>query len=253
MFRSLIAAFSMYSSIPMPKTEWTPETLKYSLCFFPMVGAVIGACSLGVFHGFERLFVGEASRAAVLTVLPVLINGGIHMDGYLDTVDAKSSYGTAQEKLRILKDPHTGAFAVIHAAVYFFLCYALFCSASGCAMILVGMGYMYSRILSGISVIFFPKAKKEGMAAESAKAANLGQRRAGWILAVQWAAWTCFLFCIPGVKRQAAVGVFLAGVGAFFYYYRMAMRLFGGITGDLAGYFLQLCELAILFAAVVLS
>jgi len=38
-----------------------------------------------------------------------------------------------------------------------------------------------------------------------------------------------------------------AGSGLSFLYYRiMSYRQFGGITGDIAGYFLQLCELSML-------
>ena len=37
----------------------------------------------------------------------------------------------------------------------------------------------------------------------------------------------------------------------FWYYYRMSQKQFGGITGDLAGYFLQLNEIIILLASVL--
>ena len=59
-------------------------------------------------------------------VLPVLLNGGIHMDGFLDVTDAKSSYGDREKKLEILKDPHTGAFAIIGGCVYFLIYYGAF-------------------------------------------------------------------------------------------------------------------------------
>ena len=42
---------------------------------------------------------------------------------------------------------------------------------------------------------------------------------------------------------QAAAVV---GFAVFFYYYQFSRKQFGGITGDLAGYFLQLCELFML-------
>ena len=43
----LVTAFSMYSALPMPQVEWTADSMKYALCFFPVVGAVIGAlCGL---------------------------------------------------------------------------------------------------------------------------------------------------------------------------------------------------------------
>ena len=43
--RSLIIAFSMYSRIPMPRCEWDERGMKYSMCFFPLVGAVLGMCN----------------------------------------------------------------------------------------------------------------------------------------------------------------------------------------------------------------
>lgn len=36
-------AFSMYSRIPMVRCDWTEENMKYVMCFFPWIGAVIGA------------------------------------------------------------------------------------------------------------------------------------------------------------------------------------------------------------------
>ena len=43
----------------------------------------------------------------------------------------------------------------------------------------------------------------------------------------------------------------MAAGGIFFYYYKMSVQNFGGITGDLAGWFLQVCELGILLSAVI--
>ena len=50
---------------------------------------------------------------------------------------------------------------------------------------------------------------------------------------------------------KTAVIVILAALLVFLYYYRMSRKQFGGITGDLAGYFLQVCELAMLAGAVL--
>lgn len=92
MFRSLIAAFSMFSRIPMPKIRGEGNA-RYMMCFFPLVGVVLGGV---VWCGFSILSrsVGEARflTAAILTVLPILITGGIHMDGWMDTHDAIHSW-----------------------------------------------------------------------------------------------------------------------------------------------------------------
>lgn len=37
----------------------------------------------------------------------------------------------------------------------------------------------------------------------------------------------------------------------FLFYYVLSMRCFGGITGDLAGWFLQLCEIGMLGVLVL--
>lgn len=109
MMKAILIAFSTYSKIPMPHFKWDPKALQYSMCAFPLVGAVIGAGEFAIWYLFGFLLQwSEVFTAALLTIFPILITGGIHMDGFLDTVDAKSSYKSKEEKLQILKDPHTG-------------------------------------------------------------------------------------------------------------------------------------------------
>ena len=246
LLKSIIIAFSTYSRIPMPEISWEKQSMKYSLCFFPLVGFVIGLCCMGIFTGMGAAGVAKTLTASVLTALPILLTGGIHMDGFLDTVDAKSSYQSKEVKLEILKDPHTGAFAIIYGIVYLLLSFGLFSEVHSKAVPFIALGYVFSRILSGLSVTVFKKAKKEGMAASSADAAG---NQVKWILIAE------LLCCMIGYLLLYPFyggSCIVAGLGCFYYYKRMAYRTFGGITGDLAGYFLQLCELLIL-AIVVLE
>ncbi|HIY45064.1 MAG TPA: adenosylcobinamide-GDP ribazoletransferase, partial [Candidatus Borkfalkia excrementipullorum] len=41
-FNGLLIALSMYSKIPVPQAEWNERNMRYALCFFPLVGAIIG-------------------------------------------------------------------------------------------------------------------------------------------------------------------------------------------------------------------
>ena len=59
----------------------------------------------------------------------------------------------------------------------------------------------------------------------------------------------CFMISLTG--GICGVGCVIAAGVVFGYYYRMAMKNFGGVTGDLCGYFLQVCELVMALAAVV--
>lgn len=245
--RSLIIAFSMYSRIPMPRCEWNEQSMKYSMCFFPLVGAVLGMCSVGVYFGLGALGFGGISRAIILTVLPILVTGGIHMDGYLDTVDAKSSWKGVEEKLQILKDPHMGAFACIYGIVYLLLSAAFWCEAGAGEIFSIAAGYVFSRILSALSVVTFRKAKKEGMAAASANASSGPVK---WILVLELAVCAAVM---AAVSLRVGLTSLAVGTCCFARYHHMAYKNFGGITGDLAGYFLQVCELGMLAGIVIVS
>ena len=148
---SFIIAFAIYSKIPMPRVKWTEENMKYSICFFPVVGILIGAAVGFVYLIDNFLSLGKMLRTALLVAVPVMITGGIHMDGYLDTVDARSSYGEREKKLEILSDPHAGAFAIIWAVIYYILLTGFYSELSDKTIWIVAAGFVLSRALSGFS------------------------------------------------------------------------------------------------------
>ena len=122
--KSMVIAFSMYSKIPMPHLELDEKDMKYVMGFFPLIGLITGTLVYGWIYAGEILYVPDISRTLVLIILPVIITGGIHVDGYMDTCDALNSYGDREKKLAILKDSHIGAFAVIKLLVYYVLYFA---------------------------------------------------------------------------------------------------------------------------------
>lgn len=238
---SFVIAFSMYSRIPMPQVEWTKERMRYALCFFPLIGVCIGAVLWAFWSFTDWAGTGRLFTTFVGTALPLLITGGIHMDGFLDTTDARSSFGDREKKLGILKDPHTGAFALIGGGVYLLLYAAAFSELAGRGRILFAGSFVLTRALSGLSVVSFPMARQDGLAASFSQAAV--KRTVRISMAVYLVAAGLFLLDAGGVAGGLCI---LAAGLVFVWYYRMAVREFGGITGDLAGYFLQICELAVL-------
>ena len=239
-------AFSMYSKIPMPKTDWSKENMRYALCFFPWVGAVIGALvwCFGVFispHGLTNLF-----SACILTLIPVFVTGGIHLYGFLDTMDALSSYQEQERKLEILKDSHAGAFAIISGIVYFVLQLGVYSQMKTDSFAVAAWVFVFSRSLSGLSLVTFPMAKNTGLAAMFSDGAQKKKVRLTMIFYLAICVGMMLWFDV--LKGTAAI---LTGALVFVYYYRMSKKEFGGITGDLAGYFLQMCELLMLSAIVL--
>lgn len=101
--KSIAIAFSMYSKIPMVQFEWKEEDMRYSMCFFPLVGIVIGLLSWCWWLFCQQFDIGKMCFAFVGIAIILLVTGGIHMDGYMDTMDALHSYGSREKKTGNLK------------------------------------------------------------------------------------------------------------------------------------------------------
>ncbi len=248
LWNSFNIALSMYSRLPAAQCQWTEENETYVLCFFPVVGIAIGLFSYlwVLLSGF--LSMRAALRTVILMVLPVLVSGGIHLDGFLDTCDALSSCRGKEERVRILKDPHTGAFALIWGIVYFLLLYGILDSLSGRMVWVYLFCFVISRSLSAISVVSFPKFSSGGTV--TAFSRNASDRTTRIVCACfLFSAAVCMFFIQPVYAGAAIFGALLA----FVLYYRCAMHSFGGINGDLAGFFLSLCELLIPLCIVAVS
>ena len=153
MLKSLISAFLMYSRIPMPKVEWSEKNRRFSLCFFPLVGGVIGVFFLIWQLICDRIGIGLLLRGAVAAAIPILITGGIHLDGFCDVSDAMASWGDKTRRLEIMKDSHIGAFAVIRVVLYFALEIAVYSESDDKAAAIIAVGFVLSRCLSGIAAV----------------------------------------------------------------------------------------------------
>ena len=245
--KSFFIAVSMYSKIPVPQFAWEEEDMRYVFCFFPWIGALIGVCVYGWNMLCESRGIGVLCRVVVTAAIPLLITGGLHVDGFMDTMDAIHSYQTKERKLEILKDSHIGAFAVIMLAVYGLVFLGAFSEiAENETLKVVCCGFVLSRCLCGISALSFPLAKKEGMLFLFADCSQKSIVKAS--LYLQGAV------CISSMLYWSlSAGLLVAGAAllSLLYYYYRSRRELGGVTGDTAGYFILLCEGWMAVAAVV--
>lgn len=238
--KSVFIAFAMFSRIPMPRVAWNKASMRYTMAAFPLVGVVVGAVLFGWNWLCEALSFGPLARGAGFALLPLLLTGGIHMDGFCDTVDALASQASPQRKQEILKDPHAGAFAAMAAAAYLlgFAALASELPQTPLAMAAFAGLFVLSRALSGLAVVFFRCARESGLAHTFADAA--ARRGSAAVLALFALSAAAVMVLCGGLPGVVALAVALAMWGL---YHRTAVRQFGGISGDLAGWFLQLCEL----------
>ena len=245
--KSCIVAFSMYSKIPMPQFEWKEEDMHYMLCFFPWVGAVIGVCVYLWSMLCAALGIGRICYVLVAVAIPILVTGGFHVDGFMDTMDALHSYQSRERKLEILKDSHIGAFAVIMLAACGLIYAGAFSEIYDTkALLIVCIGFALARCLSGIGVVTLPSARGDGMLFEAASHAQ------GRI--VKSALYAQGVICMAGmlwISWKIGIAVVAAAFVSYYYYEYRSKKEFGGITGDTAGYFVVICETAMVVAAAI--
>lgn len=246
--RSIALAFAMFSRLPVPRVDWNAKNMRYMMAGFPLVGAAVGLILFGWAALCQWLNLDMMLTACGLTLIPVAVTGGIHLDGFCDTVDALASHAEPARKCEILKDPHIGAFAAIGLAayllLYFSLCYALVLSRP--ALLLLCCVPVLSRIFSAISTVYLPGAGGPGTLHSFQEAAD---KRTVWIALL-----VLLAFCTAAIMEISLIGgglMLLAAVSCWWRLARVAHWEFGGMRGDLAGWFLQRCELFCLVALVI--
>ncbi len=141
-----------------------------------------------------------------------------------------------ERKLEIMHDPRAGAFGVIGVVVYLILEFSLFTALplTAGAFLALLCSLVFSRALSGLAVQCWPAARADGMAAGLSPA----KKRAAIVVplcAFAAASAAGMVACAQAVGALMAV----AGLLALAWYRHVALSRFGGVTGDLAGWFLQ--------------
>ena len=241
-------AFGMFCAIPLPVQLWDDSCMNLMLACFPLVGGIIGALWWGVaeliiFSGINIVFV-----AAVLTIFPFFVTGFLHLDGYMDTSDAVLSRRPLEDKLRILKDPHTGAFAVIMIAVLFLLQFAASYAVieNGKYLVLLIVVAVMSRCCSAMSILCLKAMPQSGYG-------NMFQQNTGIshkiFLVVIGLLAIALAYILAGIAGLiVAASVIVGYIAAMAYAYKE----FKGISGDLTGFSLVISELCGLIALAVI-
>lgn len=231
-------AFSMYSIFPARQVKRTRENMKYILIFVPLIGMIIGILIREWMVISPYLVNNDLLGAVVCVMLPIFLSGGAFLDGFFRTVDALCSHQTREGKLEILRDSHSGYFAIIVCVSYFFISVGLWSEMPLATWAILGYGFVLSRALYGLSIVLFPHTQK------SKCSFYVGDGKSKLIVAGFMVAYiaVCLLGMMsidPAVATQCLVGALIA----FLYYCYVAFHHFGGITEDIACFFVHVCEI----------
>src|SRR5438309_4880530 len=112
-----LAALHFLTTVPAAtRRHFSDAQLGASLAYYPLVGALLGVVLAIVARLLAVVF--EHSMVTALTVLAwVLLTGGLHLDGFMDACDGLFAHRSTEERLRVMRDVHVGAWGVFGVGV----------------------------------------------------------------------------------------------------------------------------------------
>lgn len=242
-------ALSMFTVLPTPYIEWDDDGVKNMMKFYPIIGLIIGGIWSIIYYITNIINVSIILRSIIIMIVPFMITGMIHLDGFMDVCDAILSRRDKEEKLRILKDSTTGAFAVIALVILFFLQF----------------GGIYSLLENGISYYIFiliPIISRSAVAYFLLSRATIKESTLGTyfkkgtnikdkiIMVISLI--IMFIVCFVLLRFYGLLLVLMMILGILFAVEK-CKKEFGGISGDVAGFALVIGEvIGILTLSVIL-
>lgn len=235
------AALQFLTIFPTPcRDKVTAKATGQSLSYFPVIGLILGAVLLGLYHGLSFVLPSSVI-CAILIIALVILTGAHHLDGFIDTCDGLVVGRTREERLAIMSDSKVGAFGIVGVVVLLLLKYVSLSSAP------VLQAFLLMPVISRwamVSVIFaFPYAKRSGMGL-AFKQGAIWQR-----LAVATAislVITTALLKWWGLVMMTVIWLVIFGIASLF-----RSRL-GGLTGDNYGAVNEIAEVLVLLLLVVI-
>jgi adenosylcobinamide-GDP ribazoletransferase len=235
------AALAFLTKIPVPGQEKINEdALIKSSAYFPAVGMIMGGILLLSYNLLQYLFPFNPSITAVLLLaLWVFLTGALHLDGLADTFDGIGGGITIEDRLRIMKDTHTGTFGMVAVILLLLLKYNFLFNLEGLklagalffspllgrwAMVVLMYTTPYARKKESLGRPFIEKIGTNQLAV-----ATVSTLAAGFLYPRFF-----FPFLLPLTVLSIAIS------RMFF------LRKLGGITGDCLGTVNELIELAVL-------
>jgi len=220
------------------------EELGRSTAFFPLIGSLLGMVLAGVnFLGTK--FLPNSVINVFLIIILILIRGGLHLDGFIDTVDGFFSGKDREKILEIMRDSRVGAHGVTAVICLLLFKFSLLNSLTRTikwkALILMpAMGqwaivyaaalYPYARAEEGIGKIF---AEKTG-----------GRELALATLTITFL--SVYLFKIPSLML-----IFGLVISTIFLSRFVSFKI-QGFTGDTYGALAEITEVWILLLILIL-
>ena len=240
---SFFMAWGMFFAVPCPLRIWD-ETLRGAMLLcLPLIGVLTGGAWVFLAYLLGLADCPTLVVAALLTLLPGALTGFIHMDGFMDCCDAIFSRRDLEGRRRILKDPHSGSFAVIGLGAVFLLEFSLFASMDLSGRI---WGLLFLPAVSRLcSVLAIYRCEPMPGSSYAGQFQSLIKPQYGYLmfgLLLLVCVIPVLLLGVPGLSAVAAAAGSMLAIAD-------GRRQLGGMNGDISGFGVvcgEFCGIAVL-------
>lgn len=247
-YKEFLAALQFLSIISLPGArqifdEGVLEArLIIGAAYFPVVGILL-ATALGLLTLIATPFLPIMVVAALLLIAHIILTGGLHLDGLMDSCDGLFGGKTIEERLEIMRDSRVGSFGVLGAACILLLKFACLASLSERQLWLAFLIVIpTARWCMVMALYFFPNARETGLGSAFRQAVTREHMLIAGTLSL---AVTILVGRIPGLIVWLVMSLAAFGMG------KWITQLLGGLTGDSYGAIAETME-AMAFLLLVL-
>jgi len=218
-----------FTRIPIKKDlPCTSENFKRGVVFLPFIGFLIGGLQYGVlFLLQERL--PSSILALIATLLPVIITGGLHIDGLGDTCDGFFAITNHKNRiLEIMSDSSAGTYAIcaiISNIILQYLAIEYIIKAKATYVLFVII--MFSKLFVLFTAMWGKPAKKQGSGNIFIGNMSVVVLMIGTIYSVG--------IGVIAITLITSVWLLLSGAIVSILFYFLCDKKINGITGDTLG------------------
>ncbi len=242
--RIFLLALQFLTVIPIKIKNLKEKEMSWSLIFFPIIGAILGA----VLVIFEKILClwgfPDFALSVILVISLIIFTAGLHLDGLSDTADAFLSGRNREGKLKIMRDPHAGIMGILAVLSIILLKISLLMSFGLIKPIVLFLMCVLSRYSLVLAIFLFPYARQEGKAMVFFEGINGKIFLAAAVIALSL---VIFAWSVKGLL------VFLLVCASTYIIARFIAKRIGGMTGDTLGAILEINEALILVGCFFIS
>ncbi len=233
-FQGFALSVSMLTTLPFFRVHDFYKGINgYAVMFYPLIGFLLGLILYGTFSLLE-LYTSKMHAAVLVFALWVILTGALHLDGLSDTIDGL--FVKKERALEVMKDPHTGGMGMIFTVVFLLLKVATLIALD--AFYLLPLVLMLGRFNAVLAIYNYPYISPNGMSALAKEEFTTAQ----FLFACLYVLVLSMLFSLSLLFCSLFV-LFL--IKLFF------MRRYGGFSGDIYGFTIELSELILLNIIVI--